>query len=146
MSFLRSAVAASLLLLSTVTVGFAAPAPNPGDDSRERRPHPPMSVERLAMENIMVEKLSQQTGRPATEIAALMNRPPPEVAKELGLDDAAMRSNFDSARLTLIQRATEAQLITAAQAEQLRNAPRPMRHGPRSGEPPQGEPPAPGGS
>jgi hypothetical protein len=121
-------LAAVLLLTSTASVAIAArptDAETRGDGPRT----PPPSMEHFAMGNILAELLSQQTGRPAAEIAALIETtPPPQVAEQLGLDPDAVKTLFGTARSTLIQRAVDAGLISSEQAEKLRTAPRLERH------------------
>ncbi|HUP91644.1 MAG TPA: hypothetical protein VM074_05300 [Solimonas sp.] len=85
---------------------------------------PPPSVERVAMENLIAEALSVRTGRSAAEVQALLAQsPPPDVARQLGIDDASMREIFRAAHSGLIERAQAAGLIDAAQAEKLRSTP-----------------------
>lgn len=60
----------------------------------------------------------------------LESAPPPEAARQLGLDEAEMKAVFDQARTTLIQRAAAAGLITQEQAERIRAAPSNGRTGP----------------
>lgn len=137
---LRTLATASLLAVSALCVAQAATRSSSGDPSPpqqgERGDHagrhrPPLSLDRFAMENAIAERLATQTGRSTDEIAALLaKQPPPDVARSLGLDEAAMKSICDEARASVVTRAQEAQLITAAQARQLRNAPPPGRRPP----------------
>lgn len=140
MSF-RKLATASLLALTALTAAAATttsttstatpPASADGQPSRHGHPWgaPPVSLERFAMENAMVEKLSQQSGKSPADVQALLDKqPPPEVAKSLGIDEATAKTLLDSARQSVIQKAADAQLITAAQAEQLKAAPPPRHH------------------
>lgn len=95
------------------------------------------SVEHAAMRNIVAEALSAKTGRSAAEISAkLDDTSPQDVAREFDLSEADMKALHKQARLTLIQRAAAAGLITAAQADELRKAPMP-EHPPRPPMPPE---------
>ena len=108
-----------------------APADADGGAGRHHRT-PAFSVERVAMRNLIVNQLAGRTGRSATEIGELLqSRRPREVAETLGLDEAAMKEIFASSRLTLIDQAVQAQMITAAQGDELKNAPPPGRLGQR---------------
>jgi hypothetical protein len=90
---------------------------------------PAFSVEHAAMHNLVVAGLAVKTGRSPDDIAKLFEKGhPPEVAKQLGLDEEAMHGVFANAHRTLIDRMLTARLITPDQAEQLRAAPLPM-HG-----------------
>lgn len=138
---IRTLATASLLALSALCAAGAATNP-PSDEPpqqgglRGERHGPPVSLDRFAMENALAERLGQQTGRPVAEIAAMLGRqPPPEVARTLGVDEATMKSLFEAARQSVIAKAQEAQLITAAQAEQLKSAPPPGRRPPMGGDP-----------
>ena len=86
-------------------------------------------MERIALRNVLVEKLSQQTGKPAADVEAALKQPRSKMAAALGMDDEALRSSFKSARETMIDRAVVAQLITSAQAEALKQAPPRHRKG-----------------
>jgi hypothetical protein len=86
---------------------------------------PPANLEHAAMDNLVAEALAQRTGRSQSELLVLLEKsPPPEVAQQVGVDDATMRSVFDTAHTSLIQRAQAAGLITTAQAQELKSAPR----------------------
>lgn len=85
---------------------------------------PPPSVERAAMENLIAEALSVRTGRSAAELLQLLAQsPPPDVARQLGVDDAAMREIVRAAHVTLVERALAAGLVDATQAAKLLAAP-----------------------
>lgn len=99
-------------------------------DRPERHRHGP-SVERVAMNQLLAQELAQRSGRPASEISAMLKVAPPlEVAEELGLERKTMREAFTAARSTLITRMQQAQLITAEEAKQLLSEPMPR---PREG-------------
>jgi len=81
------------------------------------------SVERLAMQNILAEKLAQSTGRDVNEIRALFAQARPgKATEELGLDRQAMGEAMKAARSTYIERSLAAGLITPEQAQELAKA------------------------
>ena len=122
----KTLVMAGLLALGAAGVAMA------GDGEKrvvKHRVHGGASVEFTAMHNIMAEQLSARTGKTQAEINALFEKGGPhEVAESLGLKKEDMRDLMKEARITLITRAQAANLITAAQADQLRQAKVEMRH------------------
>jgi hypothetical protein len=137
---LRTLATASLVAVSALCVAQAATRSPPGDQppqqqgergDRGGRHRPPVSLDRFAMENAIAERLATQTGRTKDEIAALLAKQPPhEIARSLGIDEATMKSICDEARAAVVSKAQDAQLITASQANQLKNAPPPGRRPP----------------
>ncbi len=124
------------LLLAALLTGIAGTAvAGAGKDGR--RPHDrPASLEMLAVQNQMLSELSTQTGRSTTEIAALFDEEGPRGAAEtLGLDRDAMRQTMISARETVIAKAQTAGLITAEQAQTLKDTPPPLRRSRRDAPP-----------
>lgn len=133
----RKFAAAGLLALGALGTGVALAA----DDGKEERvverhvikhrggPGHMASVEHAAMRNIMVEQLSARTGKTTTEIQALFEQGGPmEAFETLGVSDEDARAMHQQARQTLIERAQRAGLITAAQAEKLKQAKIDIRH------------------
>ena len=139
----RKYLGAGIILLVAVTGAFAA---NDAASRGERHvmkmhgmhgPGHPPSVEFAAMHNIMAELLSARTGKTTAEIQALFEKGGPHEAFEtLGLSHDEVKPLFQQARLTLIDRAAKAGLITAAQAEKLRTAKVEFNHGPMPPVPP----------
>ena len=131
-------LARKILAVALVTLGVAGLA-FAGDDGERRvikhRVHGHASVEFAAMHNIMAEALSAKTGKTQAEIAAMFDAGGPhDVAEKLNLKREDMRALMKEARGTLITRAQAANLITAQQAEKLRQAKVEMRHKRRSHE------------
>jgi hypothetical protein len=116
---LRTLVTAGLVALGVASVAMA------GDGERrvKHKIHGGASVEFMAMHNIMAEQLSAKSGKTVAEINALFEKGGPhEVADALGIKKEEMRDLMKQSRITLIARAQAANLITAAQAEKLRQA------------------------
>ena len=117
---LTTLVTAGLVALGIASVAMA------GDGEHrvaKHKMHGGASVEFVAMHNIMTEQLSAKTGKTVAEINALFEKGGPhEVADTLGLKREEMRDLLKQARATLITRAQAANLITAAQADKLRQA------------------------
>jgi hypothetical protein len=91
--------------------------------------HSQFSAEHAAMHNLIVAALAVKTGRSQDDIAKLFkDNAPPDVGRQLGLDEDAMHTIFANAHRTLIERMQAARLITPDQAEKLKAAPLPM-HG-----------------
>lgn len=122
----KTLVMAGLLALGAAGVAMA------GDGEKrvtKHRVHGGASVEFTAMHNIMAEQLSAKTGKTVAEINGLFEKGGPhEVADTLGLKKEEMRDLMKQARITLIERAQAANLITAAQADKLRQARIEVRH------------------
>jgi len=118
------------LLAAMVALGVAGIA-MAGDGERrvvKHKVHGGASVEFVAMHNIMSELLSAKTGKTTAEIQALFDKGGPhEVAETLNLKHEDLQPLFKQARLTYIDRAQAANLITAQQAEKLRTAKVEMR-------------------
>lgn len=130
------AIAAAAGTLALGAWAASAPAGEAGDAGRHHR-GPAHSVERVAMRNLIVKQLAARTGRSEAEIGELMqSQRPHEVAETLGIERDAMKEIFTSARTTLIDEAVQAQMITAAQADELKSAPPPgrFRHSRHRGE------------
>ncbi|MFA5940387.1 MAG: hypothetical protein WC809_13605 [Sinimarinibacterium sp.] len=99
-------------------------------DAPDHRRDQPYSLERVALRNLVVKQLAQRSGQSEAKIGELLqSQPPHAVAETLGLDRAAMKDIFTNARTTLIDDAVQAQMITAAQADELKSAPPPRRFG-----------------
>ena len=106
---------------------------------------PPASVERAAIHKIMAEEMAKASGRKPAEIAKMLaSSPPPEVARQLGLQPEAMKSAMQTAHATLIQKALAAGLIDQAdvpaiqqedarRAQQMQNGPPGMGGGQQQG-------------
>ncbi len=113
------------VLLAGLVLTPAAYAADAADDAAARRPavHRP-SIERMAIGNALTAELATQTGRPATEIQALLQEQGPRAAAEtLGLERDAMREALRRAREQVIAKALQAQMISAEQAATLRQMP-----------------------
>ena len=134
----RKMVVAVLLATSVGGLAWAADGAKPDKRVDEKRivekhvvrgPMGHASVEFAAMHNIMAELLSAKTGKTQAEIAALFDAGGPhDVVETLNLSEEDMRATFKEARNTLITRAAAANLITAQQAETLRQARIEMHH------------------
>ncbi|HVT36560.1 MAG TPA: hypothetical protein VHE37_13310, partial [Nevskiaceae bacterium] len=106
---------------------------------------PPPSVERAAIHKLLAQELSRASGRAPSEITQMLaTSPPPEVARQLGLQPDAVKSAMQNAHAQLIQKALAAGLIDQAdvpaiqQEDQRRMQQMPMMgEGTRSGMPPQ---------
>ncbi|MES0872959.1 hypothetical protein [Sinimarinibacterium thermocellulolyticum] len=134
MTSLKLAAAAALTCLALgAGAVYAGDGDNAGHDGkRMHRMHGP-SLERMAFGNALAAELANRTGRSAEEIRALFEDGGPRKAAEtLGLDRETMKEAMMAARLTLIAKAQAAQMITAEQAQTLREAkPRFDGKGPR---------------
>lgn len=116
------------IALTTAAVHAAGPA---GDDTRpERGQHMRgPSLERMAIGNALSAELATRTGRSAEEIGAMLkNDGPRKTAETLDLDRDAMKAAMRSAREKVITQAAQAQLITAEQAQTLKQAPMVWTH------------------
>jgi hypothetical protein len=115
----------TLVTAGLVALGVAGAAMAGDGEHRvvKHKMHGGASVEFMAMHNIMAEQLSAKSGKTVAEINALFEKGGPhEVADALGIKHEEMRDLMKQARITLIARAQAANLITAAQAEKLRQA------------------------
>ena len=108
----------------TAAAVHAADAPDL-DAPPERGQHMRMqSLERMAIGNALAAELATRTGRSAEEISAMLkDEGPRKTAETLGLDRDAMKDAMRSAREKVITQAAQAQLITAEQAQTLKDAP-----------------------
>ena len=132
---LKKMVAMGLIALGAMGVAYAGGKDEDGERVEIRHkihgpgPHRAASLEFAAMHNIMVELLSAKTGKTTAEIDALWEKGGPHsVAETLKLSEDDMKPLFQQAHRTLVDRALAANLITAAQAEQLRQAKIELRH------------------
>lgn len=127
LSILALAAAAGTLALGAWAATPPASKGGAGDASAYHRDRP-YSLERVALRNLVVKQLSQRSGQSEAKIGELLqSQPPHAVAETLGLDRAAMKDIFTAARTTLIDEAVQAQMITSAQADELKSAPPPRR-------------------
>jgi len=119
-------LAATLLLpVAALAAGYpgssGSETPPPRQTSEgmpARRPAP--SVEHAAMQHLLAEALAQRSGRAVGEIEGLLLQQGPRgVGEQLGLEPQAMHELMRNTRRTLIQRAQQAGLISAAQAQRL---------------------------
>lgn len=117
---------AALLAGIALTAGAAHAADAADADAPpERGQHMRMqSLERMAIGNALAAELATRTGRSADEISAMLKDDGPrKTAETLGLDRDAMKEAMRSARDKVITQAAQAQLITAEQAQTLKDAP-----------------------
>jgi hypothetical protein len=119
------AAAATILIAGTTSLALAANEPH-------KRLHPMMSLDAMATQNVLLNTLSQRTGKTPSELQAMFESEDPRTALEaVGLDRATMRTETQKARKTVIQQALQYGMITADQAEDLEATPgpgmRPMR-------------------
>ena len=93
-------------------------------------PLPPVSLEHVAVKNILQDQLAQLSGRPVDEIALLMQQlRPGELAQTLGIDDEEFDTQLQQARLTLLRKALDAGFISAEQWQRLSETPAlPLSH------------------
>jgi len=120
-------ILAATLLLPLAAVAAGYPGRSGGDTPPPRQPsegmqahRPAPSVEHAAMQHLLAEALAQRSGRAVAEIEGLLlQQDPREVGEQLGLEPQAMHELMRNTRRTLIQRAQQAGLISAAQAQRL---------------------------
>ncbi|MDP9142171.1 MAG: hypothetical protein M3O62_15460 [Pseudomonadota bacterium] len=115
------------LTLSTAAVYAGSTTTDAGKHDRPRGEHmrhgPRLSVERVAIGNALSTELSTRTGKPATEISAMLKEQGPrETAEALGIDRDTMKAAMQTAHQSVIDKAVAAQLITAEQAVALTEA------------------------
>jgi Spy/CpxP family protein refolding chaperone len=114
------------LALSTAAVYAAGdePGTSPDRPHREHMRHGArLSIERVAIGNALSAELSTRTGKPATEISAMLKEQGPrETAEALGIDRDTMKAAMQTAHQSVIDKAVAAQLITAEQAVALSEA------------------------
>lgn len=107
------------------SAAFAA-APQPPQGPTTRMQGPPLNLDRVAMNNLIIAALTQRTGRSADELTRIIgDRPPHEAAEQLGIDRQTMKAICDQARSTLLDKAVQAQMITSEQAATLKSLPPP---------------------
>lgn len=135
----RRILLAGLFAAGAAGLALAAPDADRRDGATVRHHHivhgaGHASIERAAMQNILAELLSEKTGRPAAEIAAMFgDGPPHEALEQLGIAGDQMPPLFQQAHAMLIKKAAAAGLITATQAAEIEARPPPRpRH--RKGE------------
>lgn len=126
MKAIKLTTAALLAGIALTTAAVHAADAATEEDARPERGHHMRapSLERMAIGNAMAAELATRTGRSADEIGAMLkNDGPRKTAETLGLDRDAMKEAMRNAREKVITQAAQAQLITAEQAQTLKDAP-----------------------
>ncbi|SFF64788.1 hypothetical protein SAMN04488120_1172 [Fontimonas thermophila] len=124
---LTAALLAGLTLTAAATYARDIPE-NDGHPEYERPMRMP-TLERMAIGNALAAELAARSGRPAAEIETLLREQGlRKTAETLGFDRDTMKQALRSAREKVIDQAVQAQLITAAQAQTLKEAPAAWAH------------------